>query len=73
MRPTTKPRGERLRATVPGPAEIQRLARWYEGIADDYAAAILPTGAHPGSGELRRQERDARHMAALLRAKVAHL
>ena len=52
-------------------AEIRRLATWWDGIADDYAAAVAPTGAHPLNGELAYQSRLARRWAARLRAKVA--
>lgn len=52
-------------------AEIRRLATWWDGIADDYAAAIAPTGAHPLDGDLAWQVRVARRAAAQLRAKVA--
>lgn len=51
--------------------QIRRLAKWWDGIADDYAAAIAPTGAHPLDGDLMYQVRVARRAAALLRAKIA--
>lgn len=51
--------------------EIRRLATWWDGIADDYGAAIAPTGAHPLDGDLARQARLARRCAAQLRARIA--
>lgn len=67
--------GKRLRTprryNVAEVAEIRRLATWWDGIADDYGAAIAPTGAHPLDGELARQARVARRCAALLRARIA--
>ena len=51
--------------------QIRRLAKWWDGIADDYAAAIAPTGAHPLDGDLAWQVRVARRTAAQLRGKVA--
>ena len=74
----TKPRSERLRSNVPGPAEIRRLAAWYDGIGLDYRHAFTLEANRnapdaPDEGKLRactRGEREARAWAAELRAKV---
>jgi hypothetical protein len=79
MRAITKPRSERLRSNVPGPAEIRRIARWYDGIALDYRHAFAREANRndpdaPDEGKLRacmRGEREARAWAATLRAKAA--
>lgn len=73
MRAVTKHRTERLRANVPGPAEILRLAAWYDGIANDYAEANADAEIidRVKRAACERGERDARQMARQLRAKVA--
>lgn len=52
-------------------AELRRLATWYEGIADDYAAAIGTTSDRNKLGTLIEAERATRRWAAQLRARVA--
>ena len=64
---TLKPRARRPYTTEEA-TQIRRLAKWWDGIADDYAAAI---GAHPLDGDLAWQVRVARRTAAQLRGKVA--
>jgi len=68
----TKLRTPARRYNVAEVAEIRRLAKWWDGIADDYDAALYEREqSGQDTAGLRRQERDARQMAAQLRAKVA--
>jgi hypothetical protein len=79
MRSITKHRTERLRSNVQVPAELRRLAVWYEGIGLDYRYAFTLEANRndpnaPDEGKLRvcaRGEREARAWAAHLRAKAA--
>ena len=78
MKPTTKPRGERLRANVAGPAELRRLAAWYDVIALDYRHAVTLEAGRlgpdaPDEVKLRvymRGERDAQDQAGELRRRA---
>jgi len=64
-------RGRRPQYTEADVAELRRLARWYEAIADDYGAATGTTSDRAKLAELCQHARAARRWAAQLRAKVA--
>jgi len=64
-------RRPRSRYTDAQVAELRRLADWFDGIADDYAAATGMTTDRATLVQLSLGARDARRRAALLRGRVA--